>query len=301
MESCVTPPSRGLRWRRRPVAAAGWFLLGCVPETGAVSSPHSTCSRLASAITPRLAAGGGDGRGRQRLSAELLRKRGPEPAGPGACVSRNLIMRILIISLVAALGAAAVSGEAAAKRQRLFDGKSFAGWEGDTTRTWRVRQGGLVGGSLLETVPHNEFLCTTRPYLELRPPAQGQAGRDRLRERRGPVPQPPRGEPALRSERLPGGHGGGVLGSLSPESRRNRTLVKPDEALIRRVLKAGDWNEYEIRCEGTRIRIRLNGEQTVDYTETDAAIPDSGIIGVQIHGGGKAEASYKEMTIEELP
>ena len=33
------------------------------------------------------------------------------------------------------------------KKQKLFDGKTFKGWEGDTL-TWRIQDGMLVGGSL---------------------------------------------------------------------------------------------------------------------------------------------------------
>jgi hypothetical protein len=30
----------------------------------------------------------------------------------------------------------------------LFDGKTFAGWEGDTEKTWRIEEGCIVGGTL---------------------------------------------------------------------------------------------------------------------------------------------------------
>src|SRR5215470_14499690 len=46
----------------------------------------------------------------------------------------------------------------------IFDGKTLAGWEGDTGKTWRVEGGAIVGGSLEEKVPRNEFLCTTKSY-----------------------------------------------------------------------------------------------------------------------------------------
>ena len=46
----------------------------------------------------------------------------------------------------------------------LFDGRTFQGWEGDTQKTWRIENGALVGGSLTETVPNNDFLTTTRRY-----------------------------------------------------------------------------------------------------------------------------------------
>ena len=39
----------------------------------------------------------------------------------------------------------------------LFNGKTFAGWEGDTIGTWKIKEGAIVGGSLTEIVPHNNF------------------------------------------------------------------------------------------------------------------------------------------------
>lgn len=95
--------------------------------------------------------------------------------------------------------------------------------------------------------------------------------------------------------------GEGYWASLYDESRRDKTLARPDSALIGKILKPGAWNDYEIRCEGRRITIRLNGRLTVDYTEPDQAIEQSGKIALQIHGGGKAEAAYKNIFIEELP
>ena len=46
----------------------------------------------------------------------------------------------------------------------LFDGRTFAGWEGDTNKTWRIENSEIVGGSLEGDVPRNEFLCTTREF-----------------------------------------------------------------------------------------------------------------------------------------
>jgi hypothetical protein len=90
-------------------------------------------------------------------------------------------------------------------------------------------------------------------------------------------------------------------GSLYDESRRNKVLAAPDSALAMKLVRIDDWNDYEIRAEGRRITLTLNGQQTVDYTEPDETIPQSGLIGLQIHGGGKAQIYYKDITIQELP
>lgn len=182
----------------------------------------------------------------------------------------------------------------------LFNGKTFAGWEGDTSKTWRIQDGALVGGSLTETVPHNEFLTTRREYrnfdLRLKFKLVGTGfvnGGIQFRSQR--VKEPPYEMTGYQADM-----GEGYWGSLYDESRRNKTLAQPPADLIKRILKPNDWNDYEIRCEGRHIRLWLNGELTVDYTEPDETIPLSGYIGVQIHGGGKTEASYKAIRIEEL-
>jgi pimeloyl-ACP methyl ester carboxylesterase len=184
---------------------------------------------------------------------------------------------------------------------KLFDGTSFAGWEGDTKTTFRVVDGAIVGGSLTETVPTNMFLCTTRTYsdfvLRLKFKLVGtgfvNAG-VQVRSRR--IQDPPNEMSGYQADM-----GEGYWGAIYDESRRNKVLAKPDDETMKRALKPGEWNDYEIRCQGPRIVLKLNGIQTVDYTETDPSIPLQGIIGLQVHGGGKSEASYRDITIEELP
>jgi hypothetical protein len=47
--------------------------------------------------------------------------------------------------------------------------------------------------------------------------------------------------------------------------------------------------------------LKINGVQMVDYTEADTVIPQVGRIGLQVHGGGKTEISYRNLTLEALP
>ncbi len=187
------------------------------------------------------------------------------------------------------------------KGQSLFDGHTFQGWEGDTAKTFRIEDRAIVGGTLKARVPHNDFLCTTKSYKNFVLRAECKL----LGNANGGI--------QFRSQRLPHhfevsgfqadmdtGPDGGYWGSLYDESRRNRNLVAPEKALLRKIVKPG-WNQYEIRCEGPRIRLFLNGVLTVDYTERDPKIPQSGIIGLQIHGGDPSEAWYRNIVIEELP
>lgn len=187
------------------------------------------------------------------------------------------------------------------KNIQLFDGKTFNGWEGDTTHTWRIEEGMLVGGSLTETVPHNEFLATTRSYsdfvLKLKFKLLGDEGfiNSGVQFHSQRIEDPPYEMTGYQAD-----IGDGYWASLYDESRRNKVLVHADTVLISRVLRRNDWNDYEIRCEGPRIRLLLNGKLTVDYTEPDPSIPQSGLIALQIHGGGKAEVHFKDITLREL-
>ena len=184
----------------------------------------------------------------------------------------------------------------------LFDGKTFAGWDGDTNRTWRIVDGAFVGGSLEHHIPRNEFLATHDSYtnfvLKLKFKLVGTEGfvNAGVQVRSVRTDDPPNEMRGYQAD-----IGDGWWGALYDESRRNTVLIKPDPAAVEQALKPGDWNEYTIRCEGRRIRTWINGVAMIDYTEPDTSIPQHGRIGLQIHGGAKAEVSYKNITLEHLP
>ena len=186
----------------------------------------------------------------------------------------------------------------AAELKPLFDGKSLDGWEGNQD-VFRVQDGAIVAGTLKSRIARNEFLCTTKEYddfeLRLKVKVLGNGANAGIQ---------------IRSRRIPNHHemigyqadvGQGWWGKLYDESRRRRVLAEPAKAeVLRGVLKRNDWNEYVIRCQGRRIQLWINGQQTVDYTEPDESIEQRGLIGVQIHGGPPSEAWYKDIRIREL-
>src|SRR5262249_40759990 len=147
--------------------------------------------------------------------------------------------RLLIFTSMACLFFLASPSTVRAGPIALFDGKSFAGWEGDTNRTWRIENGAIVGGSLGSDVPRNEFLCRVRPFtnfvLRLKFKLMGKSGfingGVQFRSRR--VKEPPNemagyqadiGDPEW-------------WGSIYDEGIRNKTVAKSDIAAVNRVLK----------------------------------------------------------------
>ncbi|HKA07748.1 MAG TPA: DUF1080 domain-containing protein [Gemmataceae bacterium] len=188
----------------------------------------------------------------------------------------------------------------AAEPKPLFDGKTLTGWEGDE-KTWRVEDGAIVGGSLDAVVPRNEFLCTTKSYgdFELKLKFKLLGDKDKAN-----------GGVQFRTKRIPKHHevigyqadiGKGYWGALYDESRRNKVLAGPKAEDVDKLVKVDDWNDYTIRAQGPWIQLWLNGTKTVNYAEKDEKVEATGIIGLQVHGGAKTKALYKDLMIEELP
>jgi len=203
----------------------------------------------------------------------------------------------LILLVVCALSSVAVAGSIIIV---LFDGKTFNGWEGNL-KIFRIQDGAIVGGSLKEKVVQNEFLCTKQEYSDFVV---------RLKFKLLGDPKGANAGIQFRTQRIPNHHevigyqadiGQNYWGALYDESRRKKVLAGPTPEEVQKLARPNDWNEYVIRAQGRRIRLELNGRQTVDYTEADEGIQQTGRICVQIHGGPPSEAWYKDITIETLP
>jgi len=211
---------------------------------------------------------------------------------------------VLILSLFASF-----AGLVAAPAP-LFDGKTLTGWDGDP-KVWRVENGEIVGGSMAGN-PRNEFLTTKRTFFNFRLTLEYKLigtegfvnGGVQFRSLR--ATNPPNEMIGYQAD-----IGYGHTGSLYDESRRNKFLARAgsgfggigvkEESEIAALEKKGDWNKYEIRAEGPRITIRLNGKQTLDYTETNPSIDDAyGLIGLQIHGNCKAEIRFRNVVLDSL-
>ena len=188
----------------------------------------------------------------------------------------------------------------------LFDDKTFNGWEG-TPKRWRIEDGAIVGGSLTNG-GESDYLCTVRDFTNFEMRLQWKTvqvgtndvnGGIQIRTRRLKNNTQVTGYQADLGT-LKGYLAGKFWGCLFDNTRRNKILAG-DPVANEKLVKMGDWNDYVIRCEGPRIRLWLNGQQTVDFTEADEKIPLSGIIGVQVHSGPAMEIWYRNIKIKELP
>ena len=178
----------------------------------------------------------------------------------------------------------------------LFDGKTLAGWEGNTA-VWRAEDGAIKGGSMSGN-PRNEFLVTTRPYkdfvFELEYQLVGTEGFVNGGVQFRSARKPPTEMIGYQADL-----GSGYTGCLYDESRRG-ILVRLAPEPTKKLEGTPGWTKLQIRCLGSRIQLFYNGQCTADYTETKPGIPDEGIFGLQIHGGNKAVVSYRNIRIQEL-
>jgi hypothetical protein len=198
---------------------------------------------------------------------------------------------------LAAVSAAAVAPVAVGAEKgfvSLFNGTDLAGWEGDPF-LWKVEDGMLVGRS--PGIAYNDFLTTTKEYkdfvLRFEIHLLDNVGNSGVQ---------------IRSRRAPGsmemiGYQADIgptwWGNLYDESRRRVTLAQPSEATVRRALKPNSWNDYEVNAVGKRILLKLNGAVTVDYTEEDETLEQTGLIGLQVHSGPPLEARFRNIRIQE--
>lgn len=84
---------------------------------------------------------------------------------------------------------------------------------------------------------------------------------------------------------------GSVYGFRSADIRKRDRALNPP----------GEWNTYEIRVEGERLRVWLNGVKINDFTNTDPARSlRDGHFGIQNHGADD-QVSFRDIRIKELP
>ena len=203
------------------------------------------------------------------------------------------------ISVTAAVALAAGTGKMVKEDGfvPIFNGKDLAGWEGDE-KLWTARDGMLIGRS--PGIRHNDFLTTTKAY-----------GDFILRFQIWLKPDSANSGVQFRSKPVPNSHevsgyqadvGGQWWGKLYDEARRRKVLAGPKPEILKKILKPDDWNEYEVKAVGPHVTLKINGTTTVDYTEPEPAerIARSGIIAVQIHGGGPLEVRFRNLRIKEL-
>jgi hypothetical protein len=163
---------------------------------------------------------------------------------------------------------------------------------------WTAEDGMIVGRS--PGIKYNEFLRTRKHYGDFHflcdfrmtdPTGKANSGI----QFRSAETDPPSHEVVGYQADI----GQQYWGCLYDESRRRKVLAQASQAALAKLDKSG-WNTYEIEAKGPRILLRLNGVVSVDYTETEPGIPQTGFLALQLHSGPPLEMHWRNLRIREL-
>ena len=180
--------------------------------------------------------------------------------------------------------------------ERLFNGESLSGWEGDP-RFWSASKGVLTGSTHPDGINENTFLVATgsfenfilRLQFRLINHASGLQIRSRI-----PDPQKPFTVVGYQAD-----IGGGDTGTFYEEQGRG-TLAGPNMDQVKKLLKPGDWNTYEVEAKGNKFVVRLNGQTTSTYQETRQPCPKTGRIALQLQAGPAMKIEFRELQIRKI-
>jgi hypothetical protein len=189
---------------------------------------------------------------------------------------------------------AGIAAEVEAGFRPLFNGKNLDGWDGDP-RLWTVRDGVIFGSTEGEGIKleRNTFLISKEKYKNFTLRLQ-----IRLQNHNSGV--------QFRSEALPGWVVRGLQadaaennwwGSIYEEGGKRGVMVNGWKGKAETVVKPG-WNDYEIHCEGDKIRLTLNGMVT---SELEDSVWKEGVIAFQLHRGPPMRAEFRNVRIKVLP
>jgi hypothetical protein len=82
-------------------------------------------------------------------------------------------------------------------------------------------------------------------------------------------------------------------------SRQEEQFASPEE--LQKVIKPEEWNEYEVRGEGPKIALRINGTLMCEVEDHDAKMSrDKGVIALQMHPGPPMKVQFKDLKIKIL-
>jgi hypothetical protein len=170
---------------------------------------------------------------------------------------------------------------ASEKPIRLFDGKSFDGWEGQTEKYFTIADGIIVAKNTSENAPKvSTYLVTKEKYRNFRLIFEAKLVESEMHsgialwgktvEKEGD-PYSYMGHLVM----FPSGYGFWDL------YRRNG--IYSDDGRAQKAGRQHDWNQMEIVATGSRIRHVINGQLVADWEDPKPELCESGPIGLQLH------------------
>lgn len=229
----------------------------------------------------------------------------------------------------------AAASIASAGETEIFNGKDLTGWEGNK-ELWSVQDGTITGKTpaapadpakpdapVKSILKHNTFLVWkggTVGDFELTFQYRIEKGNSGVQYRSKEL-TPGEFGPIISGYQADFEAGKTYSGILYEEKGRGilakrgeKTVIKAgadgkkpvvevtgsvgDSVAIQAAIKDEDWNEYRIVAKGNHVQHFINGMQTVDVTDEDAAnAPKEGLLALQIHQGPPMVVQFKNFKL----
>jgi putative heme-binding domain-containing protein len=172
----------------------------------------------------------------------------------------------------------------------LFNGQDLSTWLGDS-KHWSVEKGEIVGKSsgLKEYKYLVSQMVVTDFHLKMKVKLAGDAGNSGIFFRCRPLEDGTVAGP--QADIGPGWWG--KLVDAGPGSR-GTLWEKSGEAHV----KKGEWNSYEVRAVGSKVKTWINGQLCVNLD--DAKLPARGHLALQLHIGEAMEIRVKDVELEVI-
>lgn len=227
----------------------------------------------------------------------------------------------MALPILASLSIQAASVEPGFKS--LFNGKDLTGWQGNPD-LWSVQEGAITGVTKADPkLTHNTFLVHTAGDVgnfELRLSYRIVNGNSGIQYRSKVVEQGKFG-PIVSGYQADFEAGKTYSGILYEErgrgilaQRGQKTVIKEADGKtkvevtgqvgksdeIQAKIKNEDWNDYVVIADGNHLRHFINGVQTVDVIDEQAAkAAKSGVLALQIHTGPPMTVQFKNIRIKQ--
>lgn len=199
---------------------------------------------------------------------------------------------VTLFLLAATLAPAQTRQEKKEGFRPLFNGKNLNGWDGDP-RLWKVVNRVIVGSTEGVPLQHNEFLISKKTFadFDLRLEVKLRNHNSGIQVRSEALPEwVVRGLQADMAE-------GNWWGSIYDEKGTRGTLVNGWKDKAEKVVRPKDWNDYEIRCKGDFIQLKVNGMVTAELHDPTSK---SGILALQLHQGPPMQVEFRNVRIKVL-
>jgi hypothetical protein len=206
--------------------------------------------------------------------------------------------------------------------QRIFDGETLAGWEGDL-KYWRVEDGVLIGEVTPDTLlKRNSFIIwrgggVVRDFdltVEYRVSDHGNSGINYRSEEVPDVPLALRGYQAdIDGENHYTGQNyeergrtflahRGEIAEIQEGKNPETVGSTGDGDELAAFIKSGDeWNEYHLIVRGNTMTHLINGHLMSVVVDDDTAKRKlEGLIGVQVHTGPPMKIEYRNFRFKPL-